>query len=135
MVGGWAKEPLVAEKVDVYLLHWDQNAQEFPDVFDTTLKRPADKKEIFKTFPGCIIKYHDTTLTRTQFMREYGELPRSRDQELLKLREALATQYAIDIQMEKKKYVIANHHSFIHSISRGRLERQHHQYLISGAIG
>ncbi|OQS00516.1 hypothetical protein ACHHYP_03443 [Achlya hypogyna] len=102
MRGGWAKEPLVAERLDVYLLRWDTATQSAPDVFDTTTRKPKDESEIVVRFQACI-KYHDTTLTRMQFIKEYGELPRTRNEEVLRLREALVEQYCIDQDMEAKK--------------------------------
>ncbi|KDO24307.1 hypothetical protein SPRG_10382 [Saprolegnia parasitica CBS 223.65] len=105
MRGGWSKEPLVAERIDAYLLQWDKTTQPLPDVFDTTTRKPENEADIVVHFAACI-KYHDTTLTRTQFIKEYGELPRSRDGEILRLREALVEQYCIDIEMDAKKAAV-----------------------------
>ncbi|OQS04062.1 hypothetical protein THRCLA_03663 [Thraustotheca clavata] len=102
MRGGWAKEPLVGENMTVYLMKWDSATQELPDVFDTTTKTPENKKDIVLQFDATIM-YHDTPLTKAQYIKEYGKLPRSRDGEILRLREALVEQYCIEKEMEAKK--------------------------------
>ncbi|CAK4487718.1 unnamed protein product [Aphanomyces euteiches] len=99
----WIKEPLVAEKLDVYLLHWDKSTQSAPDVLDTTIFKPKDPSTIFRQAMDCVIHYHDTTLTRLQFEAEYGMPPRTRDNEVMRLRQAIVTQYLTELEMEEKK--------------------------------
>ncbi|KAF0720515.1 Aste57867_234 [Aphanomyces stellatus] len=102
-VDDWIKEPLVAEKMDVYLLHWDKTTQSGPQIYDTTLVKPDDPAEIFRHAADCVIHYHDTTLTPLQFEHEYGMPPRTRSEEILRLRRAILTQYLTEIDMDAKK--------------------------------
>ncbi|ETV98203.1 hypothetical protein H310_08927 [Aphanomyces invadans] len=99
----WTKEPLVGEKMTVYLLHWDKATQKEPDIFDTTLMKPKDPTTIFRCEPDCVIHYHSTTLTRAQFEREYGMPPRSRGDEILRLRQAMLEKYLTEVEMDRKK--------------------------------
>ncbi|ETV68052.1 hypothetical protein, variant 1 [Aphanomyces astaci] len=99
----WTKEPLVGEKLCVYLLHWDKATQDLPDIFDTTLIKPKDPTTIYRCVSECVIHYHSTTLTRAQFELEYGMPPRSRDEEIMRLRHAMLAQYLTEVEMDRKK--------------------------------